>query len=115
MDRERINALFDRVRDLPSSERQAVLDRECLDAPEVREQVELLLEDRTVTYVRPPEQAPMLSTDDLIGGRFRIVRFLGRGGMGEVYEAADQDLGGKVALKTLRPALLRDPRFLDRF
>ena len=36
-------------------------------------------------------------------GRFEIVREIGRGGFGTVYEAADAELGRRVALKALRP------------
>jgi tetratricopeptide (TPR) repeat protein len=35
--------------------------------------------------------------------------------MGEVYEAEDAELGGRVALKTVRPHLLADPLSLNRF
>ncbi len=37
-----------------------------------------------------------------LAGRYRIVRFLAAGGMGEVYEAEDLERGERIALKTLR-------------
>ncbi|HEV2380744.1 MAG TPA: protein kinase [Terriglobia bacterium] len=52
---------------------------------------------------------------ELIAGRFRVVRFIRRGGMGEVYEAADLELNERVALKTIRPGIASDPRTLARF
>jgi serine/threonine protein kinase len=38
---------------------------------------------------------------DVIAERYRVVRLIGAGGMGEVYETLDLDLGGRVALKTI--------------
>ena len=48
------------------------------------------------------ERGPAFARDELIAGRYRIVRFIARGGMGEVYEAEDLELGVRVALKTVR-------------
>jgi serine/threonine protein kinase len=51
---------------------------------------------------------------ELVGGRYRILRLLGAGGMGEVYEVRDGDRAERLALKTLAITILDDPRAVTR-
>jgi serine/threonine-protein kinase len=52
---------------------------------------------------------------ELLGGRYRIVALLGKGGMGEVYRADDLSLDQPVALKFLPEAVTHNESALDRF
>ena len=55
------------------------------------------------------------SVGEVLIRRFEIVKFLGRGGMGEVYEALDRELRENVALKTVRADLAFNPSVLEQF
>jgi predicted Ser/Thr protein kinase len=48
-------------------------------------------------------------------GKYNVISLLGKGGMGEVYEAYDTDKNRTVALKILADALSNDPTFRTRF
>ncbi|MGZ5967227.1 MAG: protein kinase domain-containing protein [Polyangiales bacterium] len=50
-----------------------------------------------------------------IGGKFRLIRLLGRGGMGCVYEAEDTAIGRRVAIKLLEPSARLDRPNVRRF
>lgn len=51
----------------------------------------------------------------LLGGKYRLTRLLGRGGMGEVYEARHMKIERRVAIKLLLPELAMRPELLLRF
>jgi eukaryotic-like serine/threonine-protein kinase len=61
------------------------------------------------------DHPPAFSPGDVLCARFEVVQFLAQGGMGEVYEARDLELGETVALKTIRPEIAGDARVLQRF
>ncbi|MFN7953357.1 MAG: tetratricopeptide repeat protein [bacterium] len=61
------------------------------------------------------EDPPRFETGELLAQRYRVVSRLGRGGMGEVYEVEDLELGTRVALKTVASANDSDPEAMRLF
>ena len=55
-----------------------------------------------------PRVAGPLSAGQAFGPRYHIIRVLGAGGMGVVYQAWDAELGVAVALKVIRPEVMHD-------
>jgi serine/threonine protein kinase len=117
------NALFfqiadeflNRLAETPSGDVAKLL----AEYPEHAEQLERLLPamQALVTYGREPASQP--HEEGLPFGRplgdFRILREVGRGGMGVVYDAEQLSLARRVALKILPFAAVLDPRHLQRF
>ncbi|MDH4043769.1 MAG: protein kinase [Gemmatimonadota bacterium] len=58
---------------------------------------------------------PTFRSGERLGTRYEILSVLGRGGMGTVYRARDLELGEEVAIKTVRPELVSDETFRERF
>ena len=70
------------------------------------------------TPVTPPSHKPRprrgsdtgpLEVGQSFGPRYHIIRMLGVGGMGAVYQAWDAELGVAVAIKVIRPEVMEDP------
>jgi len=57
----------------------------------------------------------MTAAGDLIGGRYRLERPIGSGGMATVWRAVDDDTGAVVAVKLMHPRVQDDPDLLVRF
>jgi tRNA A-37 threonylcarbamoyl transferase component Bud32 len=62
-----------------------------------------------------PRSPATLSIGQVLAGRYRILRFIGKGGMGEVYEAEDKELRERIALKTILPEIGAQEESIRRF
>jgi serine/threonine protein kinase len=111
-----IERLLDLASRVPSNRRSEFLSRLCPD-PAIRADVESLLKYATAseTYFEDAVQdlALALTSGELLPGYvvgdYKLVRIIGRGGMGSVYlaERAGGELSQKVAIKFLRGDILR--------
>ncbi len=111
---DRLQRQFHAACDLAVEEQSRLLERECGDDPELlRELCELLAEDRrghpsleqpAIEQVEIPTAADPQALPERIG-RYRVLRHLGTGGMGVVYEAEQERPRRRVALKVIRPGL----------
>ena len=117
-----VKAVFQEAMELSGEAREAFLDEAFAEAPELEEPVRSLLrsaEDSSVFIEQPAFQS--LGKGDEGDGRdeqrigpYRILRVIGSGGMGMVYEAEGDHPKRVVALKTVR-AGLADASALKRF
>ena len=93
------------------------LEMEIIRLLESNETADLFLDHPLVNLQHSSDASEpySLSPRSLILQRFEILRFLKRGGMGEVYEAWDLELKERVALKTIRPDIALNSIALERF
>jgi serine/threonine protein kinase len=128
MDQDRwkiVNCIFHAALEISPGERDAFVVAASKGDPELHAEVELLLRaDRDAgSYLDLPlvpvglfsHQPLPLTPGDMLCGRFRILRAIGEGGMGHVFEALDSELAVHVALKVIRSEIATNPETLERF
>ncbi len=91
-------ALFAAAYELSEPERESLLDRECAADPALRAEVETLLRSYRAagTFLETDAKIPAAI------GQYQIIRLLGEGGMGLVYEAEQHQPRRTVALKVIK-------------
>lgn len=123
-DFERIQDLFERGIEKSDSEREILL-AEVREHPEIIAAVQelwvhanppepFLEEPVGLSGLAPDQPVHLLSPGALLAGRFEVVKLLGAGGMGEVYEAKDRRLGRRVAVKVLPERYASDAHYRAR-
>jgi len=125
---QRAKQIFEAALGQPQERRSAFVVEACAGDAQLISEVETLLvsvaradggfqEGLTAPSLVPePRPAQLIFQEhQLISRRFEVLRFIGRGGMGEVYEARDLDLGERVALKTIRSEVAADLHIMARF
>jgi eukaryotic-like serine/threonine-protein kinase len=122
---QRCEELFHAAASLSGSERDALLDRSCADDAPLRAEVERLLaaHARAGDFISTPAITAVRhwggADESWVGrlvGPYRVVRGIGRGGMGAVYlaERADGQYEQRVALKVIKRGMDTD-QVLARF
>jgi len=120
---QRARTIFEGLVDVPSDQRATLLARECDGDQELRAFVEQLLANDGCmgAFMATPAHAPDSDAPPTGGvrapqriGRYEIVRVVGEGGMGAVYEAQQENPKRRVALKVIHPGLTAG-RVLRRF
>ena len=125
---ERIKQSFQAALERSPEERPDFLLEACRGDAKLQAEVEKLLQalDHAGDFLEKPAfgnlasgswfpKPTVFSAGEVVSGRFEVIRFLGQGGMGEVYEARDLELGERLALKAIRPEISSDQRIITRF
>ncbi len=127
---KQVKQLFDEACDLSIEERRQFLDRRCDGDDSLRQEVESLLafedEENAALSTSHRGAGPRLLAEELAGGEpspdehpkeigsYKIRGVLGRGGMGIVYDAQQENPRRRVALKVIRSAFATE-ELLKRF
>ena len=121
---QRVKDIFADASALAGSERTERVRQAAQGDAEIENEVLRLLRlddgaEERLAELKPPAEMTQYAFDqhafcsgDVLAGRYEILRFIAFGGMGEVYEAEDRELGQRIAIKAIRGALAQEDHLL---
>jgi serine/threonine-protein kinase len=125
---QQLKALFAEAVERPADQRESYISAISREDSELADELRRLLREtegssgfleHTLSLaggiLAVPPHAKALNAGRVLCERFEILRFIARGGMGEVYEAYDSALQERVALKTIRSEIASNPSVIERF
>ena len=118
-----IKNVFAAVIEQPAESRTTILSEMCKGDADLHSQVAELLShheemgkflDSTPPAPEPYPAHTSIHPGEILAGRYELIELLGTGGMGEVYEAEDLELGERIALKIIRRQTSLGAAIVDR-
>src|ERR1039457_183983 len=108
----RATIIFREVLEVPVDRRSDFLAEACGGDSDLQARVQELLDSAEDTNsltaaqqgdrIPPPQPSlPIFAAGEVVDNRYEVIRFIAKGGMGEVYEVEDRELKTRVALKTV--------------
>ena len=118
--------IFHKALEVALEKRSDFLAGACAGDSELQAHVQELLDSAEETdsfaeaqpgdRILPPQSSlPIFAAGEVVGTRYEVIRFIAKGGMGEVYEVEDRELRTRVALKTVTIFPLLSAHLITRF
>lgn len=121
---QRVKEIFADASERPESDRAEFVRQAAAGDAEIQDEVLRLLRlddgaEELLDELKPPRDMIQSAADlhafyggEVLAGRYEVRRFIASGGMGEVYEAEDLELGQRIAIKALRGELVNQDRLI---
>jgi eukaryotic-like serine/threonine-protein kinase len=122
----RATTIFHKALEVALEKRSDFLAEACAGDSQLQAHVQELLDSAEETNsfteaqpgdrILPPQSSlPVFAAGEVVGTRYEVIRFIAKGGMGEVYEVEDRELRTRVALKTVTIFPLLSAHLITRF
>src|ERR1700730_488725 len=123
----RVTTIFRRILEIQVERQKDFLAEECAGDSELQARVQELLDrgeetnsllgaqhgGRLLTLL--PPSFSIFTAGEVLDNRYEVIRFIAKGGMGEVYEVEDRELRTRVALKTFTLSPFPSAHLMTRF